>query len=293
MITQRIHPNIAIHTQATGRHSTTGHPQKDGGFPLAQLPPDLHDIFEPDVGTFWVGGDFKGQEIWIMSAEANDLPTLEVLQRGEGSHTMALCDGMEWPYPTNRVDPKYDVAWLDALRLNQQSFKTWRNWMKRARLAMNYGKNPSYLYRIPGSKALGIHQTEGVEIATRYLKKHPALQAYWETLEHQIRTTRIVRSFSGRKRHLYAHGDQARREGYNAPMQCGGADILNLTIVRVITALPMVWYVYGVHDSFWFAVPEGACTVWELHDVVEQPFTINGHDLMIPIEWKPIRRSRV
>jgi len=291
MITQRIHPNIAIHTQATGRHSTTGHPQRDGGFPLAQLPPDLHDIFEPDLGTFWVSGDFRGQEIWIISAEANDLPTLEALHRGEDSHTLALCDGLDWPYPTDRIDPKYDVAWLDEMGLTTKTFKVWRDWMKRARLAMNYGKRPEFLFHIPGSKSLGIHQAEGVEIATRYLKKHPALQSYWETLEQQISTTHVVRSFTGRKRHLYGRGDVARREGFNAPMQMGGADILNLTIVRVTTAYPMVWYVYGVHDSFIFAVPTDACSVSALHRVIEQPFVINGHTLTIPVEWKPIRRS--
>lgn len=288
-IVERIHPSIAIHTQASGRHSTTGHPQKDGGFPLAQLPSRLHDIFIPDKGEFWFGGDFSGQEVWIISAEANDLPTLDALKAGYDSHTLALCDGMGWPYPNNKFKPKEDRKWLQQIGI-EETFGKWRKWFKSCRLALNYGKRKEYLYKVPGSATLGITQTKGIDIAERYLEKHPALVQYWERLGRHIEKTSTVTSFTGRRRMLHARGDAKRREGFNGPMQQGGADILNLTIVRVCSAFRVARYKYGVHDSFWFSFPMSYFErMNEILKTINQPFIINGHSLNIPIEYKEIR----
>ena len=283
VVIERIFPSIGIHSQATGRHSTT-RPA------LAQLPPPLHDIMTPDPGTFWVGGDFSGQEVWVGAAESGDEPLLEQLRNGWDTHTLALCDGMNWPYPYNRKEPKKDAQWLTERGLSLEQFNLWRKWFKACRLAMNYGKKPEFLYKIPGSLALGITQAKGITIAHRYLDKHPSLRRYWERLEEQINKHGIVKSFSGRRRVLYSKGDARRREGLNAPMQQGGADILNMTIVRVIKAFPQAVYKYGVHDSFYFSFPLPQDNlnemIEEIKKTIMQPFTINGYDVIIPVDWK-------
>lgn len=282
LVEEKIYPNIAIHAQASGRHSTTNPP-------LAQIPEALHGIFVPDDGEFWLGGDFGGQEVWIISAESGDTPTLDALYNGWDTHTLAVCDGMGWDYPQDKVRPSADVRWLSELGLGD-TFAKWRKWFKAARFAMNYGKKPEYLYKVPGALQLGIDQQKGVSIAHRYLDKHPALRAYWDKLAKEIQEYGIVRSFMGRRRILYSRGDQRRREGFNGPMQQGGSDILNTTIVRVCSSIPEARYVYGVHDSFWFAFPhESYFKVPEIQKIISQPFTINGYECPIPIEWKPIK----
>lgn len=281
-VVDRIYPNIAIHAQASGRHSTTDPP-------LAQLPPILHDILEPDPGEFWIGGDFSGQEVWIISAEANDIPTLEVLNKGWDSHTIALCEGMDWPTPINCKDPDKDTIWLSSIGLTQQKFKKCRKWFKSGRLAMNYDKQPRFLYLVPGSLNLGITQQQGEKIGNRYLDKHPALKQYQERLKEQINKHGIVKSFTGRRRILYDKGDKRKREGLNGPMQQGGSDILNITICRVCNTFPESRYVYGVHDSFWFSFPKeekNNVKVSKVQKIVMQPFMINGHECSIPVDWK-------
>ena len=275
-----IYPDILIHSQVSGRHSTVNPP-------LAQIPQALHNIFEPDAGEWWIGGDFSGQEVWIISAESNDLPTLNALREGYDSHTMALCEGMDWQYPYDLKTPRNDEHWLEQYNL-KDNFKKWRKWFKVCRLAMNYGKRPENLYMVPGSLQFGINQEKGAIIAERYLEKHPALTLYWAQLEEHIKEKGYVRSFAGRKRNLYSKGDARRREGFNGPMQQGGADILNMTICRVCDTFQQAHYVYGVHDSFWFAFPKPYS--FHLQKVIEtvimQPFIINRHELTIPIEWK-------
>lgn len=289
-VVDRIYPNINIHAQATGRHSTT----KPA---LAQLPPPLHDIMTPDEGTFWIGGDFSGQEVWVGAAESNDNVLLEQLRAGYDTHTLALCDGMSWDYPDNKYTPLEDEQWVNHYCGSVSTAKLYRKWFKSCRLAMNYGKLPEYLYKVPGSLALGITQSKGITIAYRYLDKHPALKRYWEKLEEQIKKHGIVKSFSGRRRILYSKGDARRREGFNAPMQQGGADILNMTIVRVLSKFTQARYVYGVHDSFWFSFPLPGeddpnyaenihFLIKEVQETINQPFTINGHAVTIPVDWK-------
>jgi len=280
-VVDRIYPNIAIHAQASGRHSTTDPP-------LAQLPPILHDILEPDPGEFWIGGDFSGQEVWVIAAESNDIPTLESLRLGHDTHTLALCDAMQWEYPTNCTKPGTDTVWLKSYGI-EDTFIQWRKWFKSCRLAMNYGKKAQLLYLVPGSTQLGITPAKGEQIARRYLVKHPALEPYWERLENQINKHGIVKSFTGRRRILYDKGDKRKREGFNGPMQQGGTDILNITICRVCNAFPESRYVYGVHDSFWFSFPkeeENNVKVSKVQKIVMEPFIINGHECSIPVDWK-------
>jgi len=302
-VVDRIYPNIAIHAQASGRHSTTDPP-------LAQLPPILHDILEPDPGEFWIGGDFSGQEVWIGAAESNDTLLLNQLQQGWDSHTLALCDGLGWSYPKFRDEPTKDTEWLHRCGLSKTSFARWRRWFKACRLSLSYGKKPQFVYLIPGSLQLGITPAKGEQIARRYLAKHPALEPYWERLENQINKHGIVKSFTGRRRILYDKGDKRKREGFNGPMQQGGTDILNLTICRVCNAFPESRYVYGVHDSFWFSFPkmwgklvstrpitflemqkeaqeeENNVKVSKVQKIVMEPFMINGHECSIPVDWK-------
>lgn len=279
-IVDRVYPSIAIHAQASGRHSSTNPP-------VAQWPDLIQSVLIPDEGQFWIGGDFSGQEVWIGAAETNDTLLLDQLRRGWDSHTLALCDGRGWDYPTYKDQPGRDIAWLEKYSLNRESFKRHRKWFKSCRLALNYGKDSKFLFQVPGSAQLGVDKAEGIRIANRYFAKHPALKIYLDKMKESIYKHGIVRSFSGRRRVLYEKGDKRFREGINGPMQQGGADMLNLTICRVCGSFPEARYKFGVHDSFWFSFPLGMVKqIKDIQEVINQPFTVNGHELLVPIEWK-------
>lgn len=104
---ERCYPQINIHTQAGGRHSTT----KPA---LATLPNDLRDILIPDLGQVWIGWDWDQQEPRIQRAESQSRILGAAFDAGVDIHTTFVCDLYGWAYPTDLRDPhtaEADEGW--------------------------------------------------------------------------------------------------------------------------------------------------------------------------------------
>ena len=74
----------------------------------------------------------------------------------------------------------------------------------------------------------------------------------------------------------------------NYPLQAGGADLYNLTIVEVVEKVKEATFIYGMHDSMWFSVPTSnyqSC-LERIKDIVTQPRLINGRMIPFPASFK-------
>ena len=74
----------------------------------------------------------------------------------------------------------------------------------------------------------------------------------------------------------------------NYPLQAGGADLYNLTIVEVCEKVKEARFVYGLHDSMWFTVPANRVDALlpEIRHIVTQPRQINGREIPFPASFK-------
>lgn len=274
----RVYPQINIHTQATGRHSTTN-PS------LANWTDELQGLLVPDPGWCWVGGDYSGQEVWIYACMIGDTKTLDQLQKGYDTHTIAMCDFWGWDYPSDPTQPYKDKGWMQAHGIEGKN-NPYRKWAKANSLALKYMKAEDKLHLTPGSRGLGVDQARGTEMAVRYLERNPAIKQYRDSLYGT--RPKQSESFCGRVRKLNEIGNKLLREYINSPIQGGGADILNHTIIRGCAVDPTIHYVYGVHDSFWFTINlkrEKELTA-KLQQAILSPYVINGYEVVLPVEWK-------
>lgn len=279
----RIHPEILIHAQASGRHSTNNPP-------LAQLPGDLRDIIGPDEGYPWLGWDWDQIELRILAALAGDRPLLEAFQNGWDIHTLNTCDIFGYPYPPNPQDPhtpKECQAWRDSLGWEGKDDKR-RRFAKVFVYRLHYRGDPRTATDIPGAKGLGLNGPGLVQGSVRYLGKHPAIKRYWDYCDRLAQTTRLSRTFLGRRRVLLGDGKGLLREASNHPMQGAVSDIYNLTITQIAQECPQAHFVYGMHDSQWWELPQA---LWDqyvplIKGIVEHPYQINGQSVTFPASYK-------
>jgi len=286
---ERCYPRINIHPQATGRHSTTDPP-------LATLPSKLRGVVVPDLGQCWVGGDYDQQELRIFAAEARDDAFLQAFQEGYDIHTLNTCDLFDLPRPPDLRDPHKSpqcTSWRAAVTwgLGAEGPKddVRRVFAKRFVYRLVYFALAGLAHTIPGAKALGIQAQEIDQRAIQFLSKHPAIPAYRRRIEYLAGTIGETRTWAGRRRACLKGREEAIRALGNHPMQGGGVDILNLTIIQVCRELPFASYAFGMHDSFYFALPVHQVTndnIQHIYDIASQPRRINGLDVPFPLSMK-------
>src|SRR5574343_332273 len=110
-VIDRVYHHISIHSQADARWSYTDPP-------LATIPPDLRDIYEPDPGWPWLSWDWDQIELRLQMAYAGDTPLYEAFQKGWDVHLLAACNIFGWAYPPEPTDPFHkgyakNKAWLE------------------------------------------------------------------------------------------------------------------------------------------------------------------------------------
>lgn len=275
----RVYPSINIWSQSTGRHSTVAPP-------LAQWPDELQDLLIPDVGDMWIGGDYSGQEVWLYSCRWNDEKTLEGLLKGWDTHTIAMCDFFDWPYPPKLDAPYKCEEWMAQLGLGGKK-NPYRDWSKNSAFALRYYKQLDKLHLMPGARNVGMDDRgKATQAAKRFLEKNPAIAHARDSLRGTQPTQSV--SWAGRVRKLNEVGDKLIREFINSDIQGGGADILNHTIIRACGVDPIVKYIYGVHDSFWFSLPRKRESelVPAIKGKLGEPYKVYDYSISIPIEWK-------
>ena len=281
---ERVYPQINIHTQAGGRHSTTNPP-------LATLPDDLRDLVIPDPGTAWIGWDWDAQEPRIQAAESGSKVLQRAFEEGEDIHTSLVCLLYGWEFPQDRRNPHssaIDAGWRQAHSWGGKE-DVRRVFAKTLRYEMNYGGK--------GNKAaakairMGVDEKVVKKAAQVLLQSDPELRQWFDTVEKNARATKVVRSWGGGRRVFYWQDGLSKstdNEARNFPPQGGGADLYNLTIVEITRRLPGVTFVYGMHDSLWFQCDQNRSREFYplIKEIATQPRLINGTMVPFPASFK-------
>jgi DNA polymerase I-like protein with 3'-5' exonuclease and polymerase domains len=279
----RCFPQILIHAQSSGRHSTNDPP-------LAQLPGDLRDILEPDPGSPWLGWDWDQIELRILASLAGDQLLLDAFKNGWDIHTINFCDIFAIPYPPNLKNPHSSPecqAWRDSINWEGKDDKR-RRFAKVFVYRLHYRGEAKTATDIPGAKGLGLDGPRLVQGSIRYLGRHPAIKSYWDRCDRLANTTRVSRTFLGRRRVLLGDGKGLLREASNHPMQGAVSDVYNLTIVAIKEACPEANFVYGMHDSQWWEIPQASWDEYvpKIKAIVEKEWVINGQSVILPASFK-------
>ena len=107
----------------------------------------------------------------------------------------------------------------------------------------------------------------------------------------QGQKTGVVRSWGGGRQVYYWADGFAKpplNEMRNFPLQAGGADLYNLTIVEICEKVKEASFCYGMHDSMWFSAPADRWSELypRIHDLATQPRLINGRMIPFPATFK-------
>jgi len=260
----RVYPSMKIHAQASGRWSITEPP-------LQQFPDELYALLIPDSDEVWIGWDWDQIELRILAALADDEVYLDAFERGDDVH-------------------KYNAAAIFDVALGVVTNEQ-RQFAKRFVYRLNYGGDPRMAGDIPGAKQLGLTPKQLVVASNRYLLAHPKLAAWRVKVEAEARTSKVSRTFMGRRRRLLGDGRGIVREAYNHPMQGAVADILNTVTIRIAQEVPAATVVYTVHDAAWWALPKVEVQRGELaiQHVLQEAWDVEGRRISIPVKWKTPR----
>jgi DNA polymerase I-like protein with 3'-5' exonuclease and polymerase domains len=261
---ERIFPDCRIHVQASGRVGYVGPA-------LPQMKGELLDQLIPDPGHVWIGWDWRQIEPRILAYEADDHVAIAVAESGTDFYEPDI----------RAFFPEVGAKELEALR---------RRWGKAFKLRLHYRGRPENSGDIPGTRALwGTDTAPLVAAAEVYLKKHPALPRFWAEVDAEADRTGMVRTFMGRPRRLTQQNQNARRrEASNHKMQGGVADIWLTVALLIKQAAPWSRLVFGAYDSQFWQVPAERQTefVAIAAPIVGRSFTINGHAVSFPADWK-------
>lgn len=279
-----VYPRFLAHAQASGRWSTVDPP-------MAQIPKNLQDLVQPHEGERWIEWDWDQIELRILAALSHDEVYTEAFRLGWDIHTLNTCDVFGWPYPEDRSNPHFsdvDYGWRKSIHWGGKDDPR-RRFAKVFIFRLNYGGEAKTATDIPGVKQLGLDAKALVAGSQSYLKKHPRIRDYWNSITAEGIQRREVRTFMGRRRRLLVDGKNAmKRLIYNHPMQGGVSDVFNTTLVRMAEALPNATFAYGVHDAQKWSVKEGDydSARQRAYEIVHTPWNIGGESVVFPATFK-------
>jgi uracil-DNA glycosylase family 4 len=291
-VVDRVYPNFAIHAQKTGRWSTTNPP-------LAQLPSDLRNIIIPDEGECWVHWDWKGMELHFLEVHSGSHILRQAHSEGIDLHTWTMCKMFGYQLPSNLKDPFGDSvnqSWRDRYNLKSSSDPR-RVFSKSSRFEMAYGGTGSNAARKAIRMGLGKHEVQ--QALNNLLTADSDYYRWRQTIERQVKVTRVIRSFTGRPRRFLTvskdHGTavpaKVVREALDYPMQAGTADLFNLTLIEICKTYKFITFAWGIHDAMFLhcslkdATDE---TIEGIKNIATKEYTINGQTKRFPLDFEMI-----
>lgn len=284
----RIYPTINIHTQNGNRHSITNPA-------LATFPDDLRDIIVPEPGHVWIGFDWNAQEPRIQWGESGSKVFERAFTQGEDIHTTLVCELYGWEYPPDRKDPHHhpiNEEWRQAHSWGGDHDPR-RVFSKNVRYECAYDSTEKAYNAQQKATRMGISPDVAKRAAEVLLNSDPELREWFRAIMREGEKTRIVRSWGGGRRVFYWADGMAKiplNEIRNYPLQAGGADLNNLTIVEIAHTIPQAKFIYDMHDSQYWQCPQGE---WrdvyaQMRPIVEQPRLIGGRMIPFPATFKVI-----
>lgn len=281
LLLDRIHPDMLIHTQKTGRWSTVDPP-------IAQLPADLRDLVCPDIGEVWVHWDWSSIEPRVLEGLCGSRILKRSFDEGIDLHTWTVCKLFNYEFPPNLVDP-HKAPENEAWRIKY----AWKGSDDPRRVFAKTGRYEMY-YGGTGANAANAAALFGLD--PRVLKRaldsllsaDPEYYVWRLQLEADLKRTRMVRTFMGRPRRFLKGGDKMIREGLDQPMQGAVSDIANTTVIKLAQlGIPSLQLAWTMHDAQYWHCAKTVATpdvIKMIADVVTQPYMINGRMIPFPIK---------
>lgn len=249
---------------------------------VAKLDPlyNSRDCIVPDPGMVLLAGDYVGAEAFGVAAYSKDWAYLEKLYAGVDTHTELA-----------------KFFWADTFeRASKDEKKLFRDIAKTIKYASSYvAKARTVCVNLnKESDRLGRKFTE-IEVAG-YLQKlytmHP-LQEWWESIRVALRANdNVLRNCFGYRRKFHdPDPDNRLKDGANFFPQSTVAWLMNDSLPKLFERLhkPGVrMLLHQVHDEvLWMCKPDEVPTIVKTcQEVMQRPFTVNGREMYIPVDFK-------
>jgi len=248
------------------------------------IPKRMKEHIYADPGCVFVELDLSQVENRLVAAYAHESRMLEAFANGVDVHSLTA--GLIFGKPPEDISR---VPGSSALGDGKHSE---RDWGKRANHALNYGMGPLLLaseYEIPAK--------DGKFLYDAYHKAYPNIEGiFWRECKDALYKGRTLENAFGRKRmFLGMLNDETFKIAYSFKPQSTAADLLNRRgLLSPANHMGAPKIVNQVHDALLFMVPirnrvefMQAC-VWinALALDLQQPITVNGHSMSIPVDTK-------
>ncbi len=251
--TGRIHPDLLPLATETGRFASRS--------PNCQNMPragaddvGVRNFMVAPEGKLLLSLDFSQIELRVGAFYCKDEKILETYQNGGDIH--ALTTAVIYRIPLEEASDK-----------NHPQYKERRTIAKNCNFGTFFGLFPKGLQKTLKFKAGLTVSLEECETIIRNLKiGYPRLQRWQEEVKKRASFRRYTETWLGRRRNIpdiissnWSKKSFAERVAMNTPIQGAAADILKLSMARILKGLPdRPWLmpILQIHDELVFEIPE-------------------------------------
>ncbi len=268
--TGRVHTSYNMVGTSTGRLSSSN-PNLQNIPIRTEAGRKIREAFIAKDGHTLVSIDYSQVELRLV-AEMADVEALKIAFK-EGEDIHSLTASKVFDVPLSQVTPE----------------------IRRQAKAVNFG----IIYGISGfglAKQLGCPVGEAGGFIKRYLARFHEIETYMERIKDEAKRDGYVSTLYGRKCFISGIQDKnamrvrgAERQAINAPLQGTAADIMKITMARMVAALVSenlsAKMLLQVHDELIFEVPNDEInkTIAVVKNIMENSFKINGVDISVPL----------
>lgn len=251
--TGRIHPDLMALGTETGRFASRkpnlqNCPRKDND------PIGVRNFIVAPQDMVIVAVDFSQIELRVGGFYCRDKTMLETYRNGGDIHAQT----------TSVI---YKVPFEEAVDKNSKDYKERRTIAKNCNFGVFFGLFPRGLQRTLKFKAgLNTPLWECEEIITNLKDGYPELAKWQDEVKKTAETRKYTETFLGRRRYLpnivsndWGKKSFAERCALNTPIQGTAADILKLTLNRILNGLhERMWLrpLLQIHDELVFELPK-------------------------------------
>ena len=153
-----------------------------------------------------------------------------------------------------------------------------------------YGGTPQGAPSIPGAASTGLSSLQLIRASQAWINAHPAIKRFWSNIERTALKQRQLRTFLGRRWNFLGHDlKRIQRQMADFPMQGAVADIMNITLIQIKSALgDRVRMSYTMHDSLKLQVKDSIATldsdIQTIKSIAEQEWDVSGVKMSFPVE---------
>lgn len=248
----------------TGRLSSSAAP--DGtGTNLQNQPPSMRRMFLADEGQVMVQCDLKQAENRVVAYLANEPRMIQAFEEGADIHKR--------------------IAAMILRKPESEITKAERQLGKKIGHASNYGMGVDRFREVCWEELhLPFTREEAKRLQNQYFDAFPRIRMWHLEIQEQLNKNRTLTTPHGRKRYFFERwGPDLFKEAYAFVPQSTIVDTINLGLIKLHEA--GFDLLLQVHDSVNLNAPAMTQELYEhLTSLLEVPFVINGHRVVIPIE---------